>query len=141
MRRVQRLVTAPGGNRSPRGSRSCNSDFETADAGDGPGEFETDGEGVTVACVLPRRTLEHVATARIDPFDRDILDAVLAWGPFGGPPDEECLPRFGLTACQLERRVKSLIERGRHARYSPTDGAKLIAAARIIACCDDSARR
>ncbi len=122
-----------GEDRSSESPHACRSDFESIHAEDDLTESNCHAERVIAARVLPRRTLELTAKARIDPFDREILDFILVWKPFGGPPDDECLPLFGLTPRQLERRVQALIENSRHNRYSPADRAKLVRAARVIA--------
>lgn len=45
----------------------------------------------------------------MDRFDRDILDYVRSWSPYGGPPADEVLAEFGLTPGQLAARVDQLI--------------------------------
>jgi hypothetical protein len=37
----------------------------------------------------------------VDWFDRWILQYMLWWAPFGGPPEEDVFPRFGMNASQL----------------------------------------
>jgi hypothetical protein len=37
----------------------------------------------------------------MDRFDRDILDFVRSWAPYGGPPADEVLAEFGMTRDQL----------------------------------------
>lgn len=113
--------------------RACTTSFDRVDAASARGDVEADTVGVPVANVSPRRTLQLAAKAIIDPFDRAILDFFLIWEPFGGPPDDECIPQFGLTPRQLEQRVTSLVENGRRARYGPSDRAKLVRAAQIFA--------
>jgi hypothetical protein len=46
--------------------------------------------------------------ARIDPFHRDLIRFVLSWMPYGGPPDEELLPRFGITNNMLHQRILAI---------------------------------
>lgn len=52
----------------------------------------------------------------MDRFDREILDYVRSWSPYGGPPADEVLAEFGLTPGQLAERVDHIIaaENARH---------------------------
>lgn len=52
----------------------------------------------------------------MDRFDREILDYVRSWSPYGGPPADEVLAEFGLTPGQLTERVNHIIaaENARH---------------------------
>ena len=45
----------------------------------------------------------------MDPFDRQIVQFVVRWAPFGGPPDEDVLPGFGLTPVELRRRFRQIV--------------------------------
>jgi hypothetical protein len=45
----------------------------------------------------------------MDRFDRDILDFVRSWAPYGGPPADEVLAEFGMTRDQLFDRVHLII--------------------------------
>ncbi len=45
----------------------------------------------------------------MDRFDREILDYVRSWSPYGGPPADEVLAEFGLTPGQLTERVTHII--------------------------------
>ncbi|KAA0117935.1 DUF3263 domain-containing protein [Mycolicibacterium sp. P9-22] len=45
----------------------------------------------------------------MDRFDREILDYVRSWSPYGGPPADEVLAEFGLTPGQLTERVNHII--------------------------------
>ncbi len=47
----------------------------------------------------------------MDRFDREILDYVRSWSPYGGPPADEVLAEFGLTPGQLTERVNHIIAR------------------------------
>ncbi len=44
----------------------------------------------------------------MDPFDRQIVQYVIRWAPFGGPPDDEVFPCFGLTPAQLGQRFDEI---------------------------------
>ena len=45
----------------------------------------------------------------MDRFDREILDYVRSWTPYGGPPPDEVLVEFGLTPRQFANRVNLII--------------------------------
>ena len=45
----------------------------------------------------------------MDPFDRQIVQFVVRWAPFGGPPDEDVLPGFGLTPAELHQRFRQIV--------------------------------
>ncbi len=45
----------------------------------------------------------------MDRYDREILDYVRSWSPYGGPPADELLLEFGLTPDQLSERVEHII--------------------------------
>ena len=45
----------------------------------------------------------------MDPFDRQIVQFVVRWAPFGGPPDEDILPGFGLTPVELRQRFRQIV--------------------------------
>ncbi|GAA2545033.1 hypothetical protein [Mycolicibacterium diernhoferi] len=45
----------------------------------------------------------------MDRYDREILDYVRSWSPYGGPPAAELLQEFGLTPGQLTTRVEHII--------------------------------
>jgi hypothetical protein len=49
----------------------------------------------------------------MDRFDRDILDFVRSWAPYGGPPTDEVLAEFGMTRTQLLVRVDRIISEER----------------------------
>lgn len=52
----------------------------------------------------------------LDRFDREMLDYVRSWAPYGGPPVDEVLTEFGMTRDQLYDRVRVIVaaERARH---------------------------
>lgn len=45
----------------------------------------------------------------MDWFDRWILQYMLWWAPFGGPPEEDVFPRFGMNAPQLADRFAYIV--------------------------------
>ncbi|MBJ8344334.1 hypothetical protein [Antrihabitans sp. YC2-6] len=42
-------------------------------------------------------------------FDRQILEFLLAWAPYGGPPEEDVLTEFGMSADQLDKRRHQIV--------------------------------
>jgi len=52
----------------------------------------------------------------MDRFDREIMDFVRSWAPYGGPPTDEILLEFGMTRDQLAVRVQQIVaaEQARH---------------------------
>ena len=54
-------------------------------------------------------TVRSPVRRSIDRFDREILQYLLAWAPYGRPPSEDCLPRFGIPAHRFEERVREII--------------------------------
>ncbi|WP_229481827.1 hypothetical protein [Mycolicibacterium mageritense] len=50
-----------------------------------------------------------MADKRIDEFDWDIVRYVVEWAPYGGPLDEDILPRFGMDAQRLDARFIELV--------------------------------
>ena len=45
----------------------------------------------------------------MDRFDRQLIDFVRSWVPYGGPPAEEVMLEFGMTREQLTRRVHLIV--------------------------------
>jgi hypothetical protein len=45
----------------------------------------------------------------MDRFDREILDFVRSWAPYGGPPDDQVMAEFGMTRDQLFDRLRLII--------------------------------
>jgi hypothetical protein len=43
-----------------------------------------------------------------DRFAHDIVTYMRSWAPYGGPPDDEVLPEFGLTRDQLVQRYRQI---------------------------------
>lgn len=67
----------------------------------------------------------------MDSFERQLVQFVVLWAPFGGPPDEEVLPSFGLTPALLARRFNQIVSTLAQAPVSLNDDdAQLLAAAR-----------
>jgi len=45
----------------------------------------------------------------MDRFDQEILNFIRMWAPYGGPPEDEILPAFGMTPEQLVDRFHDII--------------------------------
>lgn len=45
----------------------------------------------------------------LDQFTRDMLALFIIWAPYGGPPDRETMPGFGLSAAQVLERVREVV--------------------------------
>ena len=45
---------------------------------------------------------------RLDDFDRALLDFVIQWRRYGGPPDEETLPLFGIRERDVPQRIQTI---------------------------------
>lgn len=57
----------------------------------------------------------------IDEFERELLVYVVAWAPYGGPPREEILPRFGILDGDLWVRVREISLRGLSGHAPPRE--------------------
>lgn len=47
----------------------------------------------------------------MDQFDTHLVEYMLAWAPFGGPPPDDAFPKFGMTSDQLWLRFYEIIMR------------------------------
>ena len=47
----------------------------------------------------------------MDWFERRIVQYMLQWHPFGGPPEDDVLPHFGMSPPQLERRFNRIVKK------------------------------
>jgi hypothetical protein len=65
---------------------------------------------------------------RIDAFERELIDYIVLWAPYGGPPADEILPRFGILNSQLPDRVLKIVSRTLHDALPAADRALLIRA-------------
>jgi hypothetical protein len=45
----------------------------------------------------------------MDRFDRELMDFVRSWVPYGGPPADEVMLEFGMTREQLSERVHLIV--------------------------------
>jgi hypothetical protein len=46
----------------------------------------------------------------VNEFDWELVDFVLSWQPYGDPPDDEVLVRFGMTPLRLRQRFGEIVE-------------------------------
>jgi hypothetical protein len=67
---------------------------------------------------------------KLERFDRDLLTFVLSWAPYGGPPDDECLIQFGMSAKRVRRRCHELICRARPHEYEAPETQLLLRVSR-----------
>jgi len=90
-------------------------------------------EAAAAALILRSRTApQDLPRATIEPFHREIIDFLLIWSPFGGPPEDQCLPLFGLTRHQLVQRIRAIVDGSQNALYSSADCAVLARVARLV---------
>jgi hypothetical protein len=59
---------------------------------------------------------DKVRRCVLDDFDRAMLEFVVVWRPYGGPPQEEILPRFGLVPHEFLCRVEKTAVAALHLR-------------------------
>jgi hypothetical protein len=45
----------------------------------------------------------------MDRFEREILDFIRSWAPYGGPPADEVWTEFGMSHDQLMDRVQQIV--------------------------------
>lgn len=64
-------------------------------------------------------------------FDREIIEFLLAWAPYGEPPEEESLPRFGMRADRVWNYVADIVM-NRRGRLSNADDRALVAGAAVV---------
>lgn len=69
---------------------------------------------------------------RLDSFDRQIVRFMIAWAPYAGPPDEECIPEFGLSAADLRERCVEIFTRGSSHRFVERDDHLIAHAMRTL---------
>lgn len=56
--------------------------------------------------------IRAAADPTLDRFDRDIVEFLLRWNPYGGPPDDEVMPQFGMSREDLSVRAVDVILAG-----------------------------
>lgn len=57
-------------------------------------------------------TTDRALRPALDAFEREILEFLVTWLPYGGPPVEETLPRFGIHADDFSVRVCEIVAAG-----------------------------
>lgn len=62
----------------------------------------------------------------MDWFDRRILEHVIVCAPYGGVPEDDVLPRFGLTVDQFRGRVAAIVGEASATLLTVTDRALLL---------------
>lgn len=72
------------------------------------------------------RDVVSIEAEKLDGFDQDMMEFVLNWAPYGGPPADEILPRFGLAPDKLRERIR-LIVADRLARNPGCEERRLLA--------------
>ena len=55
----------------------------------------------------------------VDSFDWDVVGFMLIWAPYGGPTEEECVPRFGMSRLELHARFANVMRK--LSRISPAN--------------------
>jgi hypothetical protein len=58
-------------------------------------------------------------------FDRDLVDFVRSWAPYGGPPADEVMVEFGMTVDQLAERVQLIVATERARRVDRARAARV----------------
>jgi hypothetical protein len=66
----------------------------------------------------------------LDDFERAMVEMLLAWAPYGDPPEEDCLPLFGKTVADLKAEVRELVRWRR--RCSARDRFLLMRVAQVL---------
>ncbi|MUL50100.1 hypothetical protein FZI85_30075 [Mycobacterium sp. CBMA293] len=66
-----------------------------------------------------------VAIDRLGDFDREIVEFVIRWQPFGGPSDEDVFPEFGMSAARLWARCAEIAVMSRGRCYIDRDRSLL----------------
>ena len=70
--------------------------------------------------------------APVDRFDMEIVEFMLAWAPYGGPPTEECVPLFGMSRDRLLARLRAIVASGERRNLGKCDLALLERAAALV---------
>ncbi|WP_155948552.1 hypothetical protein [Mycobacterium sp. URHB0044] len=65
-------------------------------------------------------------------FDAQLLRFVVTWRPYGGPPEDELFPAFGLTRAQVSDRIRELVTQDGGTTLHVDDAVLLVAAAETM---------
>jgi hypothetical protein len=68
----------------------------------------------------------------VDRFDMEIVEFMVSWAPYGGPPKEECMPLFGMSSDRLEARFRAIVDIGQRRHLSEPELALLERAATLL---------
>jgi hypothetical protein len=66
----------------------------------------------------------------LDAFECAMIQFLLAWAPYGDPPEEDCLPLFGKAVGTLKAEIRQLVRTPRCC--SAEDRALLMRVARVL---------
>lgn len=69
----------------------------------------------------------------LDDFDRAMIEFILLWVPYGGPPVDEILPRFGILSYELPGRIDEIASRCLGGNVSVEDRSRIIEALDAVA--------
>jgi hypothetical protein len=83
------------------------------------------------AVAEPESATAHPGAA-IDRFDREMIDMLLSWAPYGDPPEDECLPTFGMRVYQVKHRIGVLIAASPDLGLDIYDRTLLVRAAKLL---------
>jgi hypothetical protein len=73
-------------------------------------------------------------TARLNNVNREIIKTLLSWSPYGDPPEEDLIMRFGMSISQSKSHVSRLIEQEIDADTDPHDRTLLVRVAKLLGC-------
>lgn len=68
----------------------------------------------------------------IDRFDLEIVEFMLSWAPYGGPPRDECVPLFGMSRDRLLARFHRIVSAGERRHLGSAELAMLDRAAELM---------
>jgi hypothetical protein len=69
----------------------------------------------------------------LTPFDRELVEYVVAWVPYGGVAEDEVFVRFGMSAQRLSEYLRDILTRAKTCRNDlPDDLVALIARAEAV---------
>jgi hypothetical protein len=71
---------------------------------------------------------------QLDAVDRELLTFFLSWRPYGRPPAEDILPRFGFLSDELEPRVRAVVMANRDRNLHTDDRVPLLRVLATLNC-------
>lgn len=77
-------------------------------------------------------TVRSPVRRSIDRFDRELLQYLLAWAPYGRPPRENCLPHFGIPAHRFEQRIREIVSEYLTCALDAKDRRLIVAVRNVI---------